>query len=676
MTIKYKDDAVTVLSSNLSAVALSCVVSSSASFPTLSAATDYFYATIIRSSDNAKETIKVTAIAGTTWTIERAQGSGESALAFLAADSVELRWGENVTEDLIDSNIKFAKNYSTLALAVAAAAGKELVISTTITVSADITISNVTLRFVLGGKLSVNTTKTVTNHGEVIAGNYNIFTGAGTVVGKFGGSELNVLWFLDTSDFGLAFTKTIAVIRSQSQYTTTIDDPTSRKIIYPAGRWVATTSINGTDLIGRALVIECQGFRNINFPSIRADHNGVVADFTGSPNIEFHGFGIQGGDHQTTPSAGSIPTVGILFARSLSVASGDCGYIRMHGCTVSGHFSIAAVYSYAAEICEYYSTYLENRVVHKPTLTITETNISNVTSSFTTIDTASISNTVVHYYGGQIFSVGGGTADNVYLETASNITFRDTFLFNNNGNSLFYITGGNNIVLDGIREEASGASAQAAQSVYVSNSTVDGLAITNFQSSSDETTGYLLNAATGSTINKLTVHGIFQAYANEGINVDTIVNPEINFAGKITIGTKARNGRVTGNNIVITPTSGGVETCEIYDTLTGSYVNFLQGVTGSVLDTASTNIPGSPVDFPANTVYVYTVRSNVNSNHYSSGLLTSNAAGGGSNALVAFAQSEASVAVVGGTDLFTITNNTGGAATFTFSVSALTSAAF
>lgn len=99
MPVKYTDDALTTLASGLGASATVCQVASSSTFPTLSTG-DYFYATLQRASDNAKETVRVDAVTGSTWTIVRAQGLGETALAFVTGDAVELRIGANLLDDL------------------------------------------------------------------------------------------------------------------------------------------------------------------------------------------------------------------------------------------------------------------------------------------------------------------------------------------------------------------------------------------------------------------------------------------------------------------------------------------------------------------------------------------------------------------------------------------------
>jgi hypothetical protein len=80
------------------------------------------------------------------------------------------------------------------------AAGKTIVVSSgTYRFSTDCTIV-CDLDFRDGGKLSVDAGKTVTINGQVFAGNYAIFTGAGTVTGSLGLARINVYWFGAVSD--------------------------------------------------------------------------------------------------------------------------------------------------------------------------------------------------------------------------------------------------------------------------------------------------------------------------------------------------------------------------------------------------------------------------------------------------------------------------------------------
>ncbi|MCG7931982.1 MAG: SGNH/GDSL hydrolase family protein [Candidatus Thiodiazotropha lotti] len=94
--MKHVNDATTVLASALGDTDLVMEVASSVNFPTLGAG-DWFWATIRRAADGEKEQVRVTAISGTTWTIER----GTIPLAFAAADGVYQRMNSQFADDLL-----------------------------------------------------------------------------------------------------------------------------------------------------------------------------------------------------------------------------------------------------------------------------------------------------------------------------------------------------------------------------------------------------------------------------------------------------------------------------------------------------------------------------------------------------------------------------------------------
>jgi hypothetical protein len=89
MSVKFSNNAETILSSGINNSVTSIAVANGAVFPTLTA-TDYFYATLEDVGNSQREVIKVTARSGNTLTATRAQ-DGTSALAFSSGDKVELR---------------------------------------------------------------------------------------------------------------------------------------------------------------------------------------------------------------------------------------------------------------------------------------------------------------------------------------------------------------------------------------------------------------------------------------------------------------------------------------------------------------------------------------------------------------------------------------------------------
>ena len=90
MSIKFSNNASAALASgiNNAVTALTVATGAGALFPTLSAG-DYFYATLVDSSNNI-EVIKVTARTGDNFTIVRGQ-DGTTARSYASGDKVECR---------------------------------------------------------------------------------------------------------------------------------------------------------------------------------------------------------------------------------------------------------------------------------------------------------------------------------------------------------------------------------------------------------------------------------------------------------------------------------------------------------------------------------------------------------------------------------------------------------
>lgn len=105
MAIKFANNASAALASSIASGATSVTVSTGtgALFPVLGAG-DYFYATLVDSSNNF-EIVKVTARTGDTMTLTRAQ-EGTTALAFVAGSKLELRpTAAGITEVSTGTNI-------------------------------------------------------------------------------------------------------------------------------------------------------------------------------------------------------------------------------------------------------------------------------------------------------------------------------------------------------------------------------------------------------------------------------------------------------------------------------------------------------------------------------------------------------------------------------------------
>lgn len=112
MPIKVTNNAYSTLSGSITNVAtsLSVAAGTGSRFPTLTA-NDYFYASIVSATDpNTFEIVKVTARAGDTFTIVRAQ-DGTAAAAWDAGAKVELRVSASTIKELseLDSSERFLR---------------------------------------------------------------------------------------------------------------------------------------------------------------------------------------------------------------------------------------------------------------------------------------------------------------------------------------------------------------------------------------------------------------------------------------------------------------------------------------------------------------------------------------------------------------------------------------
>ena len=104
MTVKYTNNAKTTLSNDITDSDTSFDVVSVASFPDISFTDEYMYLTIVTSSGFVLEHIKVTAVSGTTLTVERGM-DGTSGVAGLAGDPVELRLNAAMLEDAFADSV-------------------------------------------------------------------------------------------------------------------------------------------------------------------------------------------------------------------------------------------------------------------------------------------------------------------------------------------------------------------------------------------------------------------------------------------------------------------------------------------------------------------------------------------------------------------------------------------
>ena len=579
-------------------------------------------------------------------------------------------------------NSFYAEAYDTFALAVAAAAGSELIVSESTAITGNITVSDVTLRFIRGGLLDVSTSITATLDCEIDAGEIVIFTGAGTVVGSFGGVPIKVLWFDETSDFGARMTKAFDVVRSQTEYSIATATAESANIIVPGGRYVATTPINGGYSGSRAIKVDCQSMRGNNFCTVSAEHNGVGLDLTGTRLIEMNSFGIQGGDSLTSPSAGSIPSVGILQARKDVGSSNGADYYTFNKCVAYGHFTFAAWYNYGAEITSWYDCYIVNRLSDADAtgLTITQDNKDGLASTFGTIASGNQSTTQYNFNGGNIWQLGGGGVEKaVWLDVVGDCHFTNTFVQAAEGLACFYIDGGNNISVTNVREENAGATGGSARTINQVNTT-NGLTVRGLSASSLLTSGYSFFMESSAVINGLTMDHINSSHANKYVHLETVTYAEVaaSVVGKVHVEQNADKSRIVGSPLTW-GTGAETDNCDAFCSETGARHTLSRKVTASVNDGATVDVNISQ-NYPSNCLFAYHIESTDNTNHQSSGFFRTNGAGGSGNALVLFGQSESEIAAsptldcavtVPTTNTLRIANETGGATTFTVRISVL-----
>lgn len=138
-----------------------------------------------------------------------------------AASALKLPTSHSGATNLIAYGATAGGNADTAVAAFVASTAREVVIRNAFTLANDTTIpSGYRFKFEQGGSLSIASGKTLTINGEVEAGNYQIFSGAGTITFTTSSPNIysNVRWFgaldsLTRSDDNLsAFNKTIASI--------------------------------------------------------------------------------------------------------------------------------------------------------------------------------------------------------------------------------------------------------------------------------------------------------------------------------------------------------------------------------------------------------------------------------------------------------------------------------
>ena len=230
----FSNNASTTLTADITNVATSFNVAAGALFPAATTGGDYFYCTLVDSSNNI-EIIKVTNRSTNTFTITRAQ-EGTSARAFTsAATKVELR------PTAAGLNSKFDKDGGTVTGATTFSANVTLG-GTTLTVPSTLTVSGGTANFSVGlqlagvSVLTAASAATLTNKTFDTAGTGNAFTVNGNAITASAGTATitvpNTTGTLATLANTETFTnKTITALKAAS----TVNDKDSSGTAYSIG---------------------------------------------------------------------------------------------------------------------------------------------------------------------------------------------------------------------------------------------------------------------------------------------------------------------------------------------------------------------------------------------------------------------------------------------------------
>jgi parallel beta-helix repeat protein len=291
--VQMANFAVTTLAEDVSIAETDIDVTDASDFPTITG-NQYYYLTIIRDSDNAKEIVKVTSVSSNTLTVTRAQ-DGTSALELLTGDAVELNVTTALLDDLRDeitaelNKISFADSgavshhdtskTNTIAKFANDASDQILIVlgAGTYTFTDDYTVAKgVTLRFEGGAQLSVASGKTVTIKGQIVAPLEDLFTGAGDV-DIASGQDVPAEWYGAVS---YATTGEGSPVDSRAKISAAFTRVGGSRILLSAGYYYCTTSgsIGSTSGSDRSVVKINQGaYLLSNVANVGCDFE-VIAD--------------------------------------------------------------------------------------------------------------------------------------------------------------------------------------------------------------------------------------------------------------------------------------------------------------------------------------------------------------------------------------------------------------
>jgi hypothetical protein len=328
----------------------------------------------------------------------------------------------------------------------------------------------------------------------------------------------------------------------------------------PTGLYLVTAPLNatftGTANQSGVIVKSVGGATQDAGSGILAKHNGVaVFDCTGNDSIQFEDVAIK-------TDASTFPKTGILFARN---ATGGSLINRILNCRIQGHFSVACVYNYGSEDDIIRDTYLANYCTSAGTkvLCVTGSNVSALTSPYTTIYFGGVSCIDHNYFGNQYYNAAGtSTSDCIYIEASDSVKVYGGWAAccsgSVSGRSLVYVdmtNGASNFgVINGLTGEVS--TVNSLYGILFSNNaytptgwTVDGAKLSN-------TTFALAAAGSFATLDNFSIRGV-QVQVGNGISIPgTLQNSIIDtsISGYLTIGTSTKN-RLTGDTSKFTVTT-------------------------------------------------------------------------------------------------------------------------
>ncbi len=250
--------------------------------------------------------------------------SGFYSLSLFDKEDNFIRTAPEIEGSTLDSGF-YVEDYDTFALAVAAAAGSQLFISSNIVVDANITVSGLTLLFIQGGQLAPSVGVTVTLNCTVLAGNYEIFdsTAAGLIRGDFQGNPLNPFWFGAKGDFSvqaddLAAFDLVATVANGGPRA--IHWPKPPGGFYPlSDTWVTTSGELIFSSVGPSGMLGSTNEAGAAVMQISGDHN-VLKNFGWTGRV-------GGGDGLIVGNeSGSLASNGNTFENLLSQWVDDTGF--------------------------------------------------------------------------------------------------------------------------------------------------------------------------------------------------------------------------------------------------------------------------------------------------------------------------------------------------------------